>query len=101
MFKENTGHLQIPLISDLDNLSEKSRKRLEGSWAGDFRREVFGRIDEKTYAVLYSDDPSRPNEPVNVLVGLEILKSGFPEGHWDDVAGRMKRCMISIYMMCK
>ena len=81
MFKENTSHLQIPLISDLDNLSEKSRKRLEASWAGDFRREVFGRIDEKPYAVLYSDDPSRPNEPVNVLVGLEILKSGFG---WSD-----------------
>lgn len=77
MFKKNTSHLQIPLISDLDNLSEKSRKRLEESWAGDFRREVFGRIDEKLYSVLYSDDPSRPNEPVNVLVGLEILKSGF------------------------
>jgi len=77
MFKENTDHLQIPLISDLDNLSEKSRKRLEGSWAGDFRREVFGRIDEQPYAVLYSDDPSRPNEPVNVLLGLAILKAGF------------------------
>ena len=77
MFKKNTSHLQIPLISDLDNLTEKSRLRLEESWAGDFRREVFGRIDEELYAVLYSNDPSRPNEPVNVLVGLEILKSGF------------------------
>ena len=77
MFKKNTSHLQISLISDLDNLTEKSRLRLERSWAGDFRREVFGRIDEKIYAVLYSNDPSRPNEPVNVLVGLEILKSGF------------------------
>lgn len=77
MYKANTEHLQIPLISDLDNLSKKSRKRLEESWAGDFRREVFGRIDEKLYAELYSSDPSRPNEPVNVLVGLEILKSGF------------------------
>lgn len=77
MFKENTNHLQIPLISDLDKLSEKSRKRLEESWAGVFRREVFGRINEKSYALLYSNDPSRPNEPVNVLVSLEILKSGF------------------------
>lgn len=81
MYKENTEHLQIPLISDLDNLTEKSRKRLEGSWAGDFRRDVFGRIDESKYAVLYSDLPSRPNEPINVLVGLEILKSGYG---WSD-----------------
>ena len=31
---------------------------------------------EKPYAVLYADVPSRPNMPVNVLVGLEILKAG-------------------------
>lgn len=77
MYKGNTEHLQIPLISDLDNLSEKSRKRLEESWAGDFQRDIFVRIDESIYAVLYSALPSRPNEPINVLVGLEILKSGF------------------------
>ena len=77
MYKENTGHLQIPLLSDLDNLSDKSRKRLEESWAGDFRRDIFIRIDESMYSGLYSDIPSRPNEPVNVLVGLEILKSGY------------------------
>ncbi len=81
MYKENTEHLQIPLISDLDNLTEKSRKRLKESWAENFRLEVFGRIDESLYAVLYSDFPSRPNEPINVLVGLEILKSGYG---WSD-----------------
>ncbi|MBU1659868.1 MAG: transposase, partial [Chloroflexi bacterium] len=77
MYKENTEHLQIPMMSDLDKLSDKSRKRLEESWAGDFRRDIFSRIDESIYAVLYSDIPSRPNEPINVLVGLEILKSGY------------------------
>jgi len=82
MYKGNTEHLQIPLISDLDNLSDKSRKRLEASWAGDFRRDIFSRIDESVYAVLYSDLPSRPNEPINVLVGLEILKSGYG---WTDL----------------
>jgi hypothetical protein len=30
---------------------------------------------------LYSDQPSRPNVPVNVLVGLEALKAGFG---WSD-----------------
>ena len=82
MYKENTEHLQIPMMSDLDNLSDKSRKRLEESWAGDFRQDVFVRIDESIYAVLYSDIPSRPNEPINVLVGLEILKSGYG---WTDL----------------
>jgi len=39
------------------------------------------RIDESRFAVLYSDEASRPNIPINVLVGLEILKSGFG---WSD-----------------
>ena len=33
--------------------------------------------DERPFAVLYSTEASRPNVPVNVLVGLEILKAGF------------------------
>ena len=41
----------------------------------------FCRIDEDIFAILYSDKASRPNIPVNVLVGLEILKSGFG---WSD-----------------
>ena len=81
MFRENQGHLQPPLFSDLSNLSEKARARLETSWAGVFRREFFNRIDEKPFAVLFSDEPSRPNISVNVLLGLESLKSGF---HWSD-----------------
>jgi hypothetical protein len=35
------------------------------------------RINESIFAVLYSDEPSRPNISINVLVGLETLKSGF------------------------
>jgi len=39
-------------------------------------REFFCRLDEEPFAVLYADIPSRPNIPVNVLVGLEYLKAG-------------------------
>ena len=38
-------------------------------------------MDEDIFAVLYSDKASRPNAPINVLVGLEVLKSGFG---WSD-----------------
>jgi hypothetical protein len=58
-------------------LSEKQRKRLENSWAGTFYKEFFNRIDEQAFAVLYSEKDSRPNVPVNVLVGPEALKAGF------------------------
>lgn len=81
MFRANDRHLQQPLFSALDGLSEKHRARLADSWAGVFYREFFCRLDEKPFAVLYSDEASRPNIPVNVLVGLEALKAGFG---WSD-----------------
>jgi hypothetical protein len=77
MFVANQQHLQVPLFSTLDELKAESRKRLENSWAGTFRREVFGRLDERPFAVLYADIDSRPNTPVNVLIGLEALRTGF------------------------
>ena len=76
MFKKNRRHLQIPLTSHVDELPEKLRKRLETSWAGVFYREFFCRLKEEPFAVLYADCPSRPNVPINVLVGLEYLKAG-------------------------
>lgn len=81
MFKKNDHHLQYPLFSSIDYLPKKQLKRLEESWAGTFYHEFFVRIDEETFAVLYSDEPSRPNIPVNVQFGLEMLKSGFG---WSD-----------------
>jgi len=81
MFKANDGHLQMPMFSSIDSLPEKILKRLETSWAVTFYNQVFVRIDENRFAVLYADEPSRPNKAVNVLVGLEILKSGFG---WSD-----------------
>ena len=76
MFKENQRHLQKPLFSAVKTLPAKQRQRLEESWAGTFYEEVFCRIEEKTFEVLYSVQASRPNVPVNVLMGLEILKDG-------------------------
>jgi hypothetical protein len=81
MFRKNTKHQQPALISAISDLPEKQRKRLEQSWAGTFYREFFCRIDEETFAVLYSSVDSRPNMPVNVLIGLEAMKAGFG---WSD-----------------
>ncbi len=77
MFKENDNHLQQPLFSTINTLPNKQLERLKESWAGTFYEDVFSRIEERDFEVLYSDEPSRPNVPVNVLVGLEILKAGF------------------------
>ena len=61
MFRKNQKHLQPALISNVNQLPEKQRKRLEESWAGVFYREVFSRIDETPLGVLYAEIPSRPN----------------------------------------
>ncbi len=76
MFKPNKNHRQPALFSSIRELSEKQLTRLKDSWADTFYRETFCRINEEAFADLYSDNPSRPNVPVNVLIGLEILKSG-------------------------
>lgn len=74
MFRESKRHLQPVLISNVNDLPEKQKKRLEQSWAGTFFREVFSHIPETLFAELYSDIPSRPNVPVRFLVSLELLK---------------------------
>jgi len=81
MFRSNKRHQQPALISNVNELPEKRRQRLEQSWAGTFRREFFSRLQEEAFAVLYSDLPSRPNVPVNVLVSLDVLKAGYG---WSD-----------------
>jgi hypothetical protein len=103
MFRKNTKHQQPALISAASELPEKQRKRLENSWAGTFYKEFFSRIDEQSFAVLYSEKDSRPNVPVNVLVGLEALTLA----HALQVqvrqasAGVIKNCMSIIATICK
>ncbi len=76
MFVPNDRHYQMPMFSSIDSLPQKVLKRLKDSWAGTFYHEIFVRIDENLFADLYSDEHSRPNIAINVLVGLEVLKSG-------------------------
>lgn len=81
MFKQHRSHQQPGLYTSVSTMSEPVRARLEQSWASVFYKYCFCQINEELFAVLYADVPSRPNVPVNVLVGLEILKSGLG---WSD-----------------
>jgi len=76
MFKKNDSHLLRSVFDTVVALPAVLRRQLDESWAGTFYRDFFCRIDEGPFAVLYSDKPSRPNGPVNVLIGLEVLKAG-------------------------
>ena len=74
MFRQNNKHLQTTLFGTVHQLPGGVKKMLNKSWAPAFRKLVFERIDESRYAERYSAVESRPNFPVNIWVGLEIIK---------------------------
>ena len=65
---------QLTLLDSTFNLTEREKRMLEKSWAKTFSDKVFPAIDENIFSVLYSEKASRPNTPVNVIVGALILK---------------------------
>ena len=75
MFRPNETHRQQDIFGLETQLSPELRKRLHGSKEYAFYTEVFCRIPEELFAELYDQDPaSRPNAPVNTLVGALILQ---------------------------
>lgn len=80
-FVSNTNQ-QMSLADSTFHLTDRERKFLEKSWAKTFADKVFPAIDETIFSVLYSDKASRPNTPVNVIVGALILKEAL--GDTDD-----------------
>jgi len=81
VFRPNYQHRQTDAFPSVGSLSEKRKRRLENSWARTFYSELFCRIDETIFEPLYSKKGSRPNTPINVLVGAEVLKGWFG---WSD-----------------
>ena len=77
MFRANDKHRQQRMFTAVDQLPLTAKKNLEKSWAHVFYHEYFCRLDETVFSVLYSEKHSRPNTPINILVGFETLKSGF------------------------
>lgn len=65
---------QLTVLDSTFNLTEREKRMLEKSWAKTFADKVFPAIDENIFSVLYSEKASRPNTPVNVIVGTLILK---------------------------
>lgn len=68
---------QISLFDATLNLTVREKRLLEKSWAKCFAENIFPKIDEEPFSVLYSDRPSRHNTPVNVIIGALILKEMF------------------------
>jgi len=69
---------QINLNDNFTSLNERTKKYVSNSWAKGFSDVIFPSIDENRFAVLYSDTKaSRPNNPVNAVIGSLILKELF------------------------
>jgi hypothetical protein len=69
---------QLTLEDSFLNLDERTKKFVIKSWAKDFAEIIFPVINEKRFSVLYSDNAaSRPNNPVNAVIGSLILKEMF------------------------
>lgn len=74
MFKQNEDHKQLKMFGFESRFDEYRQKMLENGWPTLFYEHVFSKIDENIFSDMYSDKPSRPNFPVNILIALEILK---------------------------
>ena len=66
---------QLSLFNSLAFMSPRKQRILEKSWAKVFSDRIFTKIDEHIFAPLYSEKRnSRPNAPINVIVGALIRK---------------------------
>lgn len=75
-FKTNDCQ-QLSFDDSFMTLTARERSALEKSWVRIFADEIFPAIDEQRFSVLYSDKASRPNAPVNVIIGALIIKELF------------------------
>ena len=76
MYRSNDTQ-QISIYDSYLKLPEHIRKLVDKSWAKDFAEHIFPNINEKRFSVLYSEAGSRPNTPVNVIIGSLMLKEYF------------------------
>jgi len=54
--------------------SERTKKWIKNSWAEPFAQIIFPAINENRFEILYHEDNSRPNTPVNYVLGALIIK---------------------------
>jgi hypothetical protein len=75
VFRPNQTHHQQDIFGIEAQLSPHLRKRLLESKEYAFYKEIFCQIPETLFAELYAEAPAtRPNVPVNLLVGAMILQ---------------------------
>ena len=80
---------QMTIDDALFSLTARDRKALDHSWAKTFADELFPKIEEEPFRVLYCENNGRPNTPINVMVGASIIKELLDYSDDDVVEGLM------------
>ena len=78
MFCKNNVH-QISLFDPINQMPKYLQDILKKSWAQTFRDYIFSSINEERFSPIYSSNASRPNSPINVIIGLLIIKEIFQQ----------------------
>lgn len=79
MFRRSKPEKQLSIFSSFGGmLNGKAQKQFDDAqgWHNMFRKEVYSRIDEGEYHVLFSERMGAPNASVRTLVSMMILKEG-------------------------
>src|SRR5699024_3023590 len=74
MFKPGRKEQQVSLDDRFLVFPKYILDALQNSWSEDFYKDIFLKVNEDRFSVLYSATYSRPNKPVNILISLLILK---------------------------
>lgn len=80
---------QLTLDDSTFHLTARELHALEKSWAKVFADDVFPKIEEEPFRVLYCADNGAPNTPVNILIGASIIKELHDYSDDDIVEGLM------------
>lgn len=78
MFYKNNLQ-QTSLFDPINQMPKYLQDILNKSWAKAFKDYIFSQINEERFSVLYSDKASRPNSPIDVIIGLLIIKEIFQQ----------------------
>lgn len=80
MFRKTQSNKQMNLFSSSENFLGNSAMKFfndKKSWHNLFHKEVFSRIDESIFSVLYSSNKGAPNASIRVMVAMMIIKEGY------------------------
>ena len=95
MFRKTNKTPQLDLMVGVPSiLNEGSRKQYddENHWHNQFHKQVYLRIDEVIFKVLFNETTGAPNSSISLLVGMMIIKEAFG---WSD-AQLFEHCRFNL-----